>query len=203
MQFIHHTGKKKKVYEITTGGLSVTSVAKNGLSSNEIFSFENIRTEKFFYEQKLPGFLIAGAIMLLIYGMILADSLKANNDKYIYTMVWGLGGLASIILFFTYRPKIYFIKTHAGNYIKFPASKQLEELNNFVTELYKQRAIYLKARFGKPNPHLTYDAQFSNFGILQKEGVLSMEEYQENIETLNRMFNQTKPQQTYFRYSEN
>ena len=54
-----------------------------------------------------------------------------------------------------------------------------------------------------PNPHLNYDSQFSNLNILQKERVISMEEYKEKIEELNRLFNQTAPKQIFYRYSEN
>jgi hypothetical protein len=57
--------------------------------------------------------------------------------------------------------------------------------------------------FGNPNPHLSYESQYSNFSIMLREGFLTPEEYQKKVEVLNNLFNQTVPARFFSIYSKN
>jgi hypothetical protein len=72
-----------------------------------------------------------------------------------------------------------------------------------VKDLIQKRDEYLKLKYGTPNMHMSYDAQFSNFNIMHGEQIISTEELQLKIETLNNLFKQTAPKNNFIGYSQN
>ena len=203
MKLIQNKGKKKKIFQVNDSGVVITSFTNKTLPSEENIAFENINGDRFFHIDKSPQYLIGGAVILIIASYILIDVIHTNSENYLPAGVWAMGGITFILLYFLHRPKVFFLKTYSGRYIKFLVSKDPSEIQSFIADVLKKRNEYLKIKYGMPNPHLNYDSQFSNLNILQKERVISMEEYKEKIEELNRLFNQTAPKQIFYRYSEN
>jgi hypothetical protein len=203
MKLIQNKGKKKKIFQVNDSGVVITSFTNKTLPSEENIAFENINGDRFFHIDKSPQYLVCAAVILIIASYILIDAIHANSENYLPAGVWATGGIAFILLYFLHRPKIFFLKTYAGRYIKFLVSKDSSEIQSFIADVLKKRNDYLKIKYGMPNPHLNYDSQFSNLNILQKERVISMEEYKEKIDELNRLFNQTAPKQIFYQYSKN
>jgi hypothetical protein len=203
MELVQQKGKTKKVFTLTESGVVVTTTKKNGLSSEETFSFENIKRDRFFYTHKSLIFLVWGCVFLLFFTLVVMSSEVKEAIFYIINSIWAVGGITLILLYFFHRPKVYFLKTFEGKYIRFLMDKDYSKIQNFIEETIKKRNEYLKIKYGHPNPHLSYDAQYSNLNILQREGVLTMEEYKDKIALLNAMFNQSAPKQTFFIYSQN
>lgn len=195
--------RPKKVYSITQGGINITTFTNPKLPTESHIPFENIKSDRFFYIHKSPFLVIAAGVFALIYFLILADALKNHTNYHFINLGWALFSLILFSSYFLLRPRSYFIKTTTGRFIKFKISKNEKEVSSFVETLIEKRNVYLKLRYGTPNSYLSYDAQFSNFNILFREGIITMEEYQRNIEVLNNTFEQTVPKQTYSQYSQN
>src|SRR5688572_1099888 len=98
---------------------------------------------------------------------------------------------------------MYYLKTFTGKFLKFKIHSNELEVAEFVETVITRRNIYLRMKYGIPNPHLSYDAQFSNFNIMFKEQIINASEYQEKIEALNKLFSQTRPLRTFGTYSQN
>lgn len=203
MQTIKTNGRPPKVYKIAESGIIITTFTNPKLPTEEHIPFENIKNDRFYYVQKSSLLLISGGICLLIYLLILADSLKNNTNYYIINLTWALLGLIFIGLYFFLRPKVFFLKTFTGKFIKFKIAKNEVEIAAFVKNIIERRNEYLKLKYGAPNSYLSYDAQYSNFNIMVKENIITTEEYQEKIEELNSLFKQTAPQKTFLGYSQN
>lgn len=195
--------QKHKVFFLTESGIRETTIGKGQLSSEELYPYENIRGDKEFYVAKAPHYLIYGAVFLVIYALVLVDSLKNGNRLYLYNLVWALAGVGFIGLYFFHQPKLYFLKTFSGGFIRFSASKDPLAVRAFIEEGIKRRNVYLRIKYANPNPHMNYDTQFSNLNILQRENVITLEEYQEKIVLLNSLFNQTAPNKVFITYSQN
>lgn len=203
MKIVQHLGRNKKVFELTDSGLKVTSYANTPFPSEQLFPFENIRSDHFFYKHKSILYLIYGSVLIVLYATVLVNSIEEHTYTYLYNMAWGIGGFILVALYFFHRPKVYFLKTFEGKYIKFSVKKDSSDVHHFIGETIKRRNEYLRLKYCTPNEHLSYDQQYSNFNILQREGVITMEEYQEKIELLNKLFNRTLPTNTFFFYSQN
>ena len=202
MERLEIKGKKLRVYQINQGGVAILT-GNRTLPSEEHISFEEIKNERLYYVQKTYQYLVAAAIFVLIYLLILLDSLKNNNNVYLYNMAWGVFGLAFIFLFFLHRPKYYYIKTWQGKYLKFQIENNEDEVASFVKEVMRRRNIYLKEKYSIPNTSYSYDAQFSNLLILLKEEIITEEEYKQKLEILNKLSNQSQPTKVFFQYSQN
>jgi hypothetical protein len=204
MELIQRKGRTKKIFSLTESGLVVsTTIKKKGLYSEETFPFENIKRDRFFYTHKSLIFLVWGCVFLIFYTFAVLSIIGMPRIFFIVNSIWAAGGITLILLYFFYRPKVYFLKTFEGKYIRFLMDKDYTAIQNFIEETIKKRNEYLRVKYGQPNPHLSYDAQYSNLNILQREGVLSMKEYKDKIALLNTMFNQSVPKQTFFTYSQN
>lgn len=203
MELVQQTGKKTRTFLLTDGGIRITTYTHKHLPSEENFAFENIKRDRLFRVQKFYPYLTTGIIALAFYGFILYESLQDNSPLYIYNSAWALAGIVFITLFFIHRPKVYLIATTTGTYIPFPICGESEAVQTFIAKVFEHRDAYLKVKYGHPNPHLSYDAQFSNFNILQREDIITLEEYEEKIALLNHMFEKSVPSQVIYRYSEN
>ncbi len=203
MDTLEITGNPRKIYTITQGGISITTFANSKLPTEEHVPFENIKNDRFFYIQKSSLLLISSGVCTLIYFLILADSLKNHTNYHIINHIWGVLALTFLLSYFLLRPKVFFLKTNTGKFIKFRISKNENEVALFVKIVIEKRNSFLKLRYGLPNSYISYDAQFSNFNILLNEGIITMEEYQNNIDALSKIFEQTMPKQTFTNYSQN
>jgi len=202
MERLEIRGNKLRIYQISQGGVTIVT-GNPTLPSEEHISFEEIKKERFYHVQNTYQYLIAAAIFILIYLLILFDSLKNNNNIYLYNMAWGILGLTFIFLFFFHRPKYYYIKTWQGRYLKFRIKNNEEQIASFVNEVMKRRSIYLKEKYSMPSTLYSYDAQFSNLLILLKEEIITEEEYRQKLEILNKLSNQSQPTKIFFQYNQN
>jgi hypothetical protein len=203
METLRTYGKNPKIYNLVENGMDITTLTHRELPTIEHIPFENIKSERFFYKQKSPMLLIASGIVLVIYLLILVDSLNNHSDLYIINSTWAVLSIAFLITYFVWQPRVYFIKTFTGKFIKFRISKNESDIASFVATTLKKRNEFVKLTFGTPNPHFRYDIQYSNFSIMLKEGIITSEEYQQKIETLNNLFNQTAPARIFPSYSKN
>lgn len=196
-------GKYPKTYTLVENGLEITTFTNPKLPTIEHIPFENIKSDRFFYKHKSPILLIASGISLVIYLLVLIDSLNNHTNLYIINSTWAILCIAFIVTYFIWQPKVYFLKTFNGKFIRFRISKNESDIASFVGMALKKRNEFVKLTFGTPNPHLPYDIQFSNFSIMLKEGIISPEEHQQKVKILNTLFNQTTPAQIFPSYSKN
>lgn len=190
-------------FTIVQGGLNVSIFKNPNLPSEELIPFENIKVDRFFYIQKSPLLLIAAGFCLIIYCLIIFSSAMETSSYPSINHGWAVLSIVFFTTFFLYKPKVYFIKTVNGKFIRIKVRNNESEVSDFVKTLFEKRKEYLRSRYGKSNAYMSYDAQFSNFNILLREGIITQEEYHNNIDTLNKTFEQTYPRQTYSGYSQN
>ena len=204
MESIKIKERPERQYTIAHSGIVITTFSNPKLPTEEHVPFENIKNDRFFYIHRSPMLLIASGACLLVFLLIVADSLK-NNTSYppINNFTWPGLTLLFLATYFFLQPKVYFLKTFTGKYIRFRIKKNEIEIATFVKSVIKRRNEYIKLRYGTPSPHLSYDSQFSNFNIMARENILTDQECQEKIEELNKLFNQTVPAKTFLGYSKN
>jgi hypothetical protein len=202
MQSLRIKDKYFKVYSIDESGVLIQSLKNPKLPTEEHIVFENIKRDRFYYVNKSPLLLVFSGLFLIISMLIFIDK-DAGTDNLVVLITWPLFAIAFFILFFTYRERIYFIKTFSGKFIKFKIRKNEEEISLFVKTVIEKRDTYLKLKYGTPNSNLSYDSQYSNFNIMLREKIITQAEYLEGIDRLNGMFNQTKPMKTFPGYSQN
>lgn len=204
MESIKIKGRPVKEYTIAQSGIIINTYVNPKLPTEEHVPFENIRSDRFFYTYRSPMLLIAVGVCLLIYSIILAETFT-NNTKYppLNYFSWPTLILLFLAAYFFLQPKVYFLKTFTGKYIRFTIKKNEAEIAEFVKWIIKRRNEYLKLKYGTPSPYLSYDSQFSNFNIMARENIITAQECQEKIEELNKLFNQTVPAKTFLGYSQN
>ena len=197
-------GHHRKQYTITQSGVLVATYTNPKLPTEELIAFENIKNERLFYKSKSPILLIISGVCLMIYILILADSIK-NNTNYspINNFTWPILTVLLIVTYFLLQPKVYLLKTFTGKYIKFKIRDNEQEISDFTKRIIEKRDNYIRIKYGQPNIHLPYDSQFSNFNIMARKNIITSQECQKKIEELNRLFNQTAPVKTYIGYSDN
>jgi hypothetical protein len=148
--------------------------------------------------------LILSGVSVLIFLLIFADSAKNHTSyPFINNITWPTLSLLLIVSYFFLQPKVYFIKTFTGKYIKFKVKKNELEISEFVNKIIEKRNEYLRLKYGTPSIYLSYDSQFSNFNIMARENIITAQECQQKIEELNKLFNQTTPVKTFLGYSQN
>jgi len=192
-----------KVYTVDDTGIVVKHFKNRTLPTEDNFAFENVRRDKFFYINRSPILLIVGGLFLIIFVMALMDNQDKEPTAAIYISAFGAVGLLSLILYFVFRQKVYFLKTFKGKFIKFKVKNNEREISEFIKAALEKRDKYLKQNYGVPNPYLSFDSQHSNFNIMLKEKIITRQEFQDNIEQLKQLFNQTIPRQTFIGYSQN
>jgi hypothetical protein len=203
MEVLKTNGKIPRIYALVENGIDITTLTNPKLPTVEHIPYENIKSDRFFYKHKSPMLLIASGTSLIIYLLILVDSLNNSSDLYIINSTWAVLCIAFLVIYFVWQPKVYFLKTFTGKFIKFKISKNESDIASFVETALRKRNEFVKLTFGIPNPHFSYDIQYSNFSIMLREGIITPEEYQKKIETLNNLFNQTAPARIFPSYSKN
>lgn len=202
MQLVQQKGKKKKTYILTASGVRIRTET-GGLSPEETVPFENIRPDRFVYQQVSYGYLACAGVFLLITMLVLLDRGVEKRSFDTPLRVWSLISVASLVLFFVHRPRRYYLKTVAGSYIRFHTGCDDAALEEFVEVLMQHRSAYLRLKYTTLSVHLSYEGQYSNLNILHREGVLTTEEYSVKIAELNELFRQTVPRQTFTTFSRN
>lgn len=204
METITINGRPRKQYTITQSGVLIATFSNPKLPTEEQIAFENIKNDRLFYRHKSPIFLIISGVCLLTYILILADSQKNKTDyPAINNITWPTLTLLLFASYFLLQPKAYLLKTFTGKYIKFRIKNNEQEVSNFTNKIIEKRNQYIRLKYGQPTLHLPYDSQFSNFNIMARENIITVQECQEKIEALNRLFNQTVPIKTFIGYSDN
>jgi hypothetical protein len=203
-----HTLKTKerypKIYTIEQGGLRIQSLKNRKLPSESHLPFEQIRRDKFYHVERPGLFALSGGIFLFIFALItVSSSSKENPNHYSALAITGFLSVSSFVFYFLYQQSFYFVKTFSGTFIKFRIKNNAEQINEFVKALIAKRDEYLKKNYGRPNLYFSYDAQFSNFHIMHREGILSSEELESNLKALNNLFEQTAPKNSFLGYSKN
>ena len=196
---IEHKGNEI-VYTTDAGGVKVTTLHRNGLSTEEHYSFEDIKREKKLDSQTYPHYLIIAGILCSVAFVV---SEEKSPLPWIALLIFGIV-LAGLILGFVYhRKKVYLVKTFRGKYIQFPIKSNEPEISSFVEYIIDTRNKYLKFKYGSPNDFISYDNQYSNFNILLREGVITEEEYKKNISELSQTFQRTLPGKVGDQFSQN
>ena len=112
--------------------------------------------------------LIASGISLIIYLLILVNSLANHTNLYVINTTWAILCAAFLVTYFVWQPKVYFLKTFTEKFIKFRISKNESDIAGFISTALQRRNEFVKQTFGNPNPHFSYDIQYSNFSIMLK-----------------------------------
>lgn len=196
-------GKKPRTYKLVQSGIVVITKVNSVLPTEEHIKFENIRNDKLFYRQRNYQYLIVGGFLLVIFAVLLSDFLHGEKHLIPVLTMLSIGILASVIVFFVHQPKVYFLKTYLGKFIKFKVNNNEAEIDQFIKLTIENRNNYIKLKYGTPSLYLPYDNQYSNFNIMLAENMITLEEYKKNIEMLNLLFNQTSPSQIFQGYSQN
>jgi hypothetical protein len=204
METIKIKGRPAKQYTIAQSGVLITTFSNPKLPTEEHVPFENIKSDRFFLKHRSPMLLILAGVVLMIFVLIVADSNK-NNTQYpsINNFTWPILSLLFLGSYFFLQPRVYFLKTFTGKYIKFNIRKNEMEVAEFVREIITRRNEYLLLKYGTPSSYLSYDAQYSNFNIMAREGIITVQEFHEKIDELNSIFKQTVPAKTFPGYSQN
>ncbi|HEY6505995.1 MAG TPA: hypothetical protein VIZ28_18600 [Chitinophagaceae bacterium] len=193
-----------KIYTIEQGGLRVQSLKNRKLPSESHVPFEQIRRDKFYHVERPTLLVLTGGIFFLILVLIaISSSSKENPNHYSVLAIIGFLSVLSFVSYFLYQQSFYFVKIFSGTFIRFRINNNAEQINEFVKTLIAERDEYLKKNYGRPNLHFSYDAQFSNFHIMHREGILSSEELESNLKVLNSIFEQTVPKNSFLGYSKN
>lgn len=194
----------RKVYTIDETGITIRHYKNSKLPTEEIYQFENIKREKLFFVNRSPLYLIFGGGGLLLSVMPFTDdtSPKPHVD-YLFLTVWVTLSLCCALCYFILPRKLYYLKTFKEKFIRFRIKNNETDISAFIEEVLKKRDAYLKMKYGVPNPLLSYDHQYSNFNILLSEKIFSPDEYNNKVNDLNQLFNQTKPGQVYHAFTEN
>ncbi len=203
MDILKIKGRPEKHYSLMTGGLNITSFHNPSLPSEEHVPFENIRNDRFFHVEKSPFLLIGAGAVTLIYFLVLGESIKNNDNLLVVNITWPVLAIGLLISYFVLQRKVFFLKTFTGKNIGFSIKKNESEVADFVKLLLEKRNSYLKAKYGTPHAHLSYDGQYSNFNILLREGIITEAEYKEKVDLLNSTFERTSPRQIFDNYSRN
>lgn len=202
MQLVQQRNKIRKEFILTATGLRMRTVRGSGMPAEESVPFENIRSDRFAYQQVSYGYLASGGVFFLIATLVFPDHLSNRQPFYLFLAPWGILSAASFLLFFLHRPRRYFLKTFTGNYIRFYTSCDDEALDRFVEHLLQARNEYL-LKYTVLSPHLSYEGQYSNLQILHREGVITTEVYNRKIDELNQLFAQSAPKQLFSTFSQN
>ena len=198
------SGRPVITYRIVESGIMITTSTNSKLPTEEHVPFEHIKNERFYYVEKSPTFLILAGVFLLIFAFVLINHSQSRDDlPLINYFTWPLLIFLFTVCYFALQPKIYYLKTFTAKFLKFKINNNELEVAEFVEAVITRRNEHLRLKYGMPNPYLSYDAQFSNFNIMVREQVINATEYQAKIEALNKLFNQTRPMQTFGTYSQN
>jgi len=204
MQSFRTNEKYPKIYTIEHGGLRIHSFKKRSLPSESHVPFEQIRRDKFQHVERPTLFILTGGVFFIISILIvLASSPEENPNHYTVLTITSILCVLAFVFYFLFQQNLYFVKTFTGTFIRFRIKNNEEEIDQFVKSLLAKRDEYLKNIYGKPNLRISYDAQFSNFHIMHREGILTSEELQSNLNLLNKIFEQTEPKNTFLGYSKN
>lgn len=105
------------------------------------------------------------------------DGDKAENIWVVLAVYIIFGGIASLIF---YTPKFRELHLVGGSVevTLFPDSPSKEEVDRFVQELIKRSRKILVDKYGKVDPDLPEEAQFSQFAWLKNRDVITEEEYE-------------------------
>jgi len=191
-----------KTYRIDQSGITITSFINAKLPNESHIPFENIKSERFFYVQRSYQYLVGAGLFTLFFALSLGESLKTKSYSPAI-LVWGLPGIIFIVLFFALQPRVYFLKTFTGAYLKFKVSNNEAEIIAFVKNIIDKRNEYIRFKYGIPNVNIGYDQQYSNFNIMLREKIITADEFKEMVDKLNALFNQTAPDKTFLGYSHN
>jgi hypothetical protein len=202
MQLVQQKNNRKKEFIVSPTGLRIRTTRGKGMPAEETVPFENIRSDRFAYQQLSYGYLACGGVFFLIATLVFLDHLSDPQPFYLFLAPWGMLSAASFLLFFLHRPRRYFLKTFTGNYIRFYTGADDGALDRFVEQLLQARNEYLLKYTGL-TPHLSYERQYSNLQILHRDGVIGTEEYSRKMEELNHLFDQTAPKQVFSTFSPN
>jgi len=181
------------IYSTDDGGVVVTTIHKNGLSSTQHYPFEIVRKERELYSNSSPLYLIGAGLVLLMAYVSINEGLKAEKIQWFDFVALLSIAILLIFLFFILKKKVYLLKTFQGSFIRFPVTKNPGDISLFVDHIIEKRNRYLKLKYGSPNEFNSYDSQYSNFNTLLREGVITEEEYKNNIKTLSETFKETSP----------
>ncbi len=194
----------RKEYIIEETGIAVKHYRNKKLPSIESYPYENVKRDTFFFADRSPAYLIfAGLSLIMCITALAEDSQPASNIRYISAGIFFFITFGGVMMYFLYYPKIYFLKTFNGKFIRFRVKNNEEELSAFIQAALKKRDEYIIMKYGNPSPYLSYDGQFSNFQIMLKEQMISQEMYLQKVKTLNSLFEQQQPQQVFATYSQN
>ena len=199
---IKHKGERL-IYNTDDGGVVVTTIHKNGLSSTQHYPFEIVRKERELYNSSTPLYLIGAGLFFLMTFVIVNEGVKTPEFPWLDALLASSIAFALIALHFLLKKKVYLLKTFQGSFIRFPVIKNPAEINVFVNHVIEKRNRYLKLKYGSPNEFKSYDSQYSNFNTLLREGVITEEEYKNNIKELSETFRQTAPGQITPGFSSN
>jgi hypothetical protein len=204
MHTLRTKGRYLKIFTIEQGGLRIQSLMNRKLPSERHVPFEQIKRDKFHHAERPTLILLTGGVLFFILVLIeVSSSSKENPNHYSVIAILGFLSGLSFASYFLYQQRFYFVKTFSGNFIEFRVNNNSEEINEFVKVLIAERDEYLMKNYGRPNLHFSYDAQFSNFQIMHREGILTSEEFESNLKALNILFEQTVPKNSFLGYSKN
>jgi len=193
-----------KVYAIEETGISLKHFVNKKLPTEENYPFENIKSDRFFHVARSPLYLILTGLFLIMCVIASTDGGQPKTGvNFVAAAIFFAFAVFGVLLYFLFCTKVFFFKTFTGKFIRFRVKHNEVEISNFIENALNKRNDYINMKYGVPRQYLSYDGQYSNFGIMLKERMISEQEYLQKVSELNKIFDQTKPKQIFQTYSQN
>jgi hypothetical protein len=179
----------KHFYELSPDGLQITE--KGVSKSRDYFiTYEDIGTKVIKFNKGKKGWLIAALIFLVLTGLLyFLQQNGGNTDKDGYLVYAALTIICAIVYLSTYTRAFLLVTIDDSNPISFLTNNPSEsELNEFIQLLKNERKKYLLEKYGTLSKLISYEQQFNTLNWLNRNEVLTKDEYSAKIEELNSLF---------------
>ena len=176
---------------VDDSGVQKTTISL-GKESEYHIPFEQITTNKTIIKENKRGLLIGGCCFILAGIIYLISAISDGKLDLSILLVWLIPGAFMLcVYFFTGHEKLYLYTSNNSAIKIFNDKPNKSVVNEFINEIFKRRNEYLLAKYGQPTKNLAYSTQLDNFNWLLNIRVLSLDEYNQKISTLNGLFNNT------------
>jgi hypothetical protein len=181
-------------FEITEEGLSVKT-RKMSSASEYFVTFDDMGTKVIKSNKGKKGWLIASMVFLILsIGLLFLAKSGGNADKDAYVVYLIFSVICIAIYLVTFKRSFYVANNDNTNAISFLVDKpSQQELNEFIATLKSERKRNLYSKYTHITKLLSYEQQYDTLNWLNKNEVLSTEEYNLKLAELNSLFSVSNP----------
>lgn len=155
--------------------------------------FENILPNKFDIKKNHIFLFIISSVFYLISGFVYYWRLTGDNVEDFAEVFWFSIATIFLLIALLTREKYWQINISNNTFIKiYKTSPNEYDVNEFITNLFEQRNIYLLSNYGDLNLNADYENQLNKLVWLRKMKVLDDNSYQAKRAELDKMFSTQK-----------